>query len=146
MKTALLDVNVLAALMWPEHQHHAAAHTWWGHRGHARWATCPVTELGFLRLLMNPIFSRKALPFKNALALLQQAVDSERHEFWRDSLPASAATAHVAARIQGHRQITDAYLLSVARQHNGMVATFDSGMLSLAVGDYSASLQIIPTV
>ncbi len=145
MKPALLDVNVLTALMWPEHQHHAAAHAWSRNRGQARWATCPLTELGFLRLVTNPSFSRKALSFQNALALLGQAVVGERHEFWGDRLTVGSAIGKIATHIQSYGQLTDAYLLSVAKQHKGVLATFDSGIQSLAVAEFASILEIVPT-
>ena len=145
MKTALFDVNVLVALMWPEHQHHAAAHAWSLNRGQSRWATCPLTELGFIRLIMNPAFSRKAVPFQHAFALLRQAVSDSRHDFWSDRVAVVDAMEVFAPRVQGHGQLTDAYLLCVAKQHKGALATFDDGIRSIAVPEYASALEIIPT-
>ena len=61
MNTALLDVNILTALLWPAHEHHDAAHRWFRARARGRWATCPLTQLGFVRIVSNPAFSREAL-------------------------------------------------------------------------------------
>ncbi len=146
MKTALLDVNVLAALMWPAHQNYAAAHAWSQRRGHARWATCPLTELGFLRLIMNRSFSREALTFNNAVALLRQAVSQDAHEFWGDGLSVTSSIEKLASHIQGHGQITDAYLLCLAKHHKGVLATFDQGLSSFAVSEFALSLEVIPAV
>ena len=53
---ALLDVNVLVALFDPDHVHHTLAHDWFADEGTAGWATCPVTENGFVRVLANPAY------------------------------------------------------------------------------------------
>ncbi len=82
MKTALLDLNILTALLWPAHEHHAAAHRWFSHRSSAPWATCPLTQLGFVRLVTNPSFSRDAY----ALALIGANIRHSNHQFWSDSL------------------------------------------------------------
>lgn len=49
---SLLDVNVLMALGWSNHEYHEAAHAWLGTR--QRWATCALTEAAFVRLSSNP--------------------------------------------------------------------------------------------
>jgi uncharacterized protein len=55
---ALLDVNVLVALAWPNHIHHRAAHRWYAAHRAQGWATCPPTQAGFVRVSSNA----KALP------------------------------------------------------------------------------------
>ena len=50
----LLDVNVLIALAWDNHEHHARAHGWFGKLAATSFATCNVTQSGFVRLSMNP--------------------------------------------------------------------------------------------
>ena len=145
MKTALLDLNVLTALLWPDHEHHAPAQAWFKNRGKHPWATCPITQLGFIRLVTNPAFSREAISTTNALELLSGNLAHERHEFWSERLAVTTAIGDLGARVQGYRQLTDAYLLSLAKQHKGTLATFDSGIRSLAGSEFAASLEIIPT-
>jgi predicted nucleic acid-binding protein len=48
---ALFDVNVLIALFDPAHVHHESAHAWWKANQSSGWATCPLTENGFVRVL-----------------------------------------------------------------------------------------------
>lgn len=132
MKTALLDVNVLIALLWPAHEHHEAAHRWFGARAHGGWATCPLTELGFVRLVSNPAFSRDALEPRQATTLLAENLDHARHEFWSDNLGAPAALSLFAVPFQSHRQVTDGYLIALAKRHKGTLATFDRGLRALA--------------
>jgi toxin-antitoxin system PIN domain toxin len=86
VKAALLDVNILTALLWPAHEHHDAAHRWFGGRAAAPWATCSLTQLGLVRILSNPAFSRDALSPAEALALLRENLTHPAHEFWSDSL------------------------------------------------------------
>ena len=82
---ALLDVNVLIALFHPEHVHHQIAHDWFADQEPQGWATCPLTENGFLRILTNPrgpVQDRRAIVF----ASLNSLCASEHHEFWPDSV------------------------------------------------------------
>jgi uncharacterized protein len=144
VKTALLDVNVLIALAWSGHIHHDVAHAWLGARGNARWATTPVTELGFVRLVSNPAFSGDALDPPEALALLQRSFGDPKHEFWADGTDVPSALEDFHSRIQGHRQWTDAYLLSLARSRKGVFATFDRGVRTLAGQPFASALEVIP--
>ena len=50
---ALLDVNLLVALAWPGHVSFATVHRWFARHGDAGWATCPITQAGFVRVLFE---------------------------------------------------------------------------------------------
>ena len=145
MKTALLDLNILTALLWPTHEHHEAAHRWFAPRAEAGWATCPLTQLGFVRLVSNPAFSRDALSPVEALALLAGNLTHARHEFWTDGLEAPAAVKDIEERLQGYRQLTDAYLLALAHRRKGVLASFDRGLRTLGGPQFEAGLEIVPT-
>jgi uncharacterized protein len=145
VKTALLDVNVLTALLWPTHEHHDAAHRWFGARKSAPWATCPLTQLGLVRLVSNPAFSRDALSPAEGLALLSANLTHARHEFWTETLAVPGVVKDMEKRLQGYRQLTDAYLLSLAHRRKGVLATFDGGIRSLGGRLYEASIEIVPT-
>ena len=134
MKPYLLDVNVLIALVWPSHVHHGLAQTWFAERRSAGFGTCPLTEIGFLRLSTNLKFTPQAVLPAEAIALLERIKALAEHEFWADDLPVPVALSD-GAGIVGHRQITDAYLVALARSHGGMLATFDRGALSLVRRD-----------
>lgn len=145
MKTALLDVNVLIALLWPAHEHHDAAHEWFASRGpRSRWATCPLTQLAFVRIVSNPAFSPDALAPADALGLLERNVARPTHEFWPDEIALMKAVAPVAPRLQGYRQLADAYLLGLALKRRGVLASFDGGLRMLAAGDRAAGLEVVP--
>lgn len=145
MKTALLDLNILTALLWPAHEHHEAAHRWFGARGKGRWATCALTELGLVRLVSNPSFSRDALSPPDALLLLSSNLTHPNHEFWVEDLSVTEALKAVPRKLQGHKQITDAYILALASHHHGVLATFDRGIETLAAGWGTSAIELVTT-
>jgi toxin-antitoxin system PIN domain toxin len=145
VKTALLDLNILTALLWPAHEHHEAAHRWFSGRANARWATCSLTQLGFVRIVSNPAFSRDALSPAAAAALLAENLAHPAHEFWTESLQVPAAIKGMEPGLHGYRQLTDAYLLALARHRKGVLATFDRGLRTLAGETFDSALEIVPT-
>lgn len=145
MKTALLDVNILTALLWPAHEHHGRVHRWFGRRADAGWATCSLTQLGFVRIVSNPAFSSDALSPAGALELLAMNLNHGAHEFWTESLQVPAALKGMESGLQGYKQLTDAYLLALARRRNGVLATFDRGVRDLAGGAFESALEVVPT-
>ena len=145
MKSALLDLNILTALLWPAHEHHEAAHRWFGARRKGRWATCALTQLGLIRLVSNPSFSRDALSPADAVLLLSANLGHANHEFWIDALSVPAALEAVPRKLQGHQQVTDAYLLALANHHGGVLATFDRGLEALAAGWGTTALELVST-
>jgi toxin-antitoxin system PIN domain toxin len=143
VKAALLDVNILTALLWPAHEHHEAAHRWFGRRVTAPWATCSLTQLGFVRIVSNPAFSRDALSPVEAVSLLGENLAHPAHQFWGDSLQVPAAVKDLEARLHGYRQLTDAYLLALAYRQKGVLATFDRGLRTIAGDRFGSALEIV---
>lgn len=141
----LLDLNILTALLWPAHEHHDAAHRWFADRGNAPWATCPITQLGFVRIVSNPAFSRDALTTAAAVALLADNLAHEGHVFWMEDLQVQDAIKGMEPRLHGYRQLTDAYLLALASRRKGALATFDRGLISLAGEAFAPACEIVPT-
>ena len=125
----LLDVNVLLALAWPNHQFHVAAVRALETK-RSRWATCALTQLGFLRLSSNPAAIPGAKSPAECAALLEAMVSDSLHVYF-DRLP--SVTGGMSFRgLLGHNQVTDAYLLHLARGHHAVFVTFDQRLLSLA--------------
>jgi predicted nucleic acid-binding protein len=109
----LLDVNVLVALLVPTHEHHVLARGWVLSQGAVDgWATCPVTELGAIRVCGQLPEGRRA-PTATADALLQLRVSSRGHLFWPDAV--SPAIMVELRQAETARQVTDRYLLGLAR-------------------------------
>ena len=129
----LLDVNVLVALFDGEHPHHPAAHEWFGRSRTLGWATCPLTENGFLRVSTNPAFHPRAPALGEAVSALADLRAVPGHEFWPDDLSLCDGRHFDPSRVLGHRQITDAYILALAVHRSGRLVTFDRGIPLAAV-------------
>ena len=129
MTPALLDVNVLLALAWPNHQHHQAAHAWFHAESRHGWTTCALTQVAFVRLSSNPAYTPEAVPPRDGAALLARFTAHKHHRFWRE-LPALATT--MLLRASGHQQVMDAYLVALARHHKGRVVTLDGRLAAHA--------------
>ena len=130
----LLDVNVLVALAWPNHLGHATARAWLSQTGQrSGWATTPITEAGFVRVSSN----RMALPMStspsNAVHVLRALSAATGHEFWPDDVR-FVTDEPLLTKLRGHKQITDAHLVALARYHEGHLVTFDRAIASLADG------------
>jgi toxin-antitoxin system PIN domain toxin len=123
MKAALLDVNVLLALAWPNHQHHSEAHEWFNAQARHGWASCAFTQLSFIRLSANPAYTPAAVSPPEAATLLQELLRHRYHRFW-PSLP--GANPKIYSISLGHQQVNDAYLAILARHQKGRFVTFDS--------------------
>jgi toxin-antitoxin system PIN domain toxin len=130
VKLPLLDTNVLLALAWPNHQHHAKAHAWFAAHAKRGWATCAFTQLGFVRLSSNPAYSRDAVSPQDAAALLQQWTQHKSHRFWNS--PAAESPA-IYLRALGHQQVNDAWLVEVARKNKGRLVTLDTHLSAHAL-------------
>ena len=131
MKGYLLDTNLLIALLWPAHEHHETAAKWFGCHRAKGWATCPITQAGFVRIVSNPAFSRDAVQPREAAQVLAANTVAKDHTFWADELPFADAAAFAGVRLAGHQQVADAYLLGLALEQGGMLATLDARIAGL---------------
>jgi len=127
----LLDVNALVALAWDSHVHHARMRAWFAGNSSGGWATCPITESGFVRVSSNPKVLPSAIGVAAARGVLSALRAVDGHRFLVDDV--SLADGDVPT-IAGHRQVTDAHLLTLARRQGLRVLTFDAGLLALAEG------------
>jgi hypothetical protein len=127
----LLDVNVLIALFWPDHEAHDRAQQWFLRKARGGWATCPLTQAGFVRILSNPFFSPHAVTPQEATRVLGTNLQHPGHRFWKDEIAFAEAVKPFQARLKAHQQVPDAYLLGLAMRQKGKLATFDKGIGSL---------------
>ncbi len=127
----LLDVNVLIAMAWPTHRDHEKVLEWLAHHAREGWATCPLTQTGFVRILSNPAFSANALTPTDALTLLQANLAHPAHRFWADEVSLIDSLEPFAQKLAGHQQVTDAYLLGLAIHKKGKLVTLDRGVRML---------------
>jgi toxin-antitoxin system PIN domain toxin len=128
---ALLDVNVLIALACPNHIHHSLALRWFRDNQGQGWATCPVTQAGFIRVSSNHRVIEEAPSPQEAALLLRRITALEHHEFWADDIPLVESEFFATERIRGYRQVTDAHLLALARSRSGRLATLDRRIRNL---------------
>lgn len=142
---ALLDVNVIIALLDPDHAFHARAHAWWAANGKHGWASCPLTENGVVRIMSNPAYSQGArFTPGDLISRLQQFAAETNHEFWPDDVSLRDRKKISRERIHTSRQLTDLYLLALAIKHDGKLATFDRGIpLSAVLAAQPDSLCVI---
>jgi toxin-antitoxin system PIN domain toxin len=124
---ALLDVNVLIALLDAAHLHHAAANEWLGTNIEHGWASCPLTQNGCLRVMSASAYPH-VQPVAAIAARLREATLTPFHEFWPDDLSALDESVLDTERLLRSRQITDAYLLALAVRNDGMFVTLDRGV------------------
>jgi uncharacterized protein len=129
---ALLDVNVLIALLDADHSLHARAGEWFAEHARDGWASCPITQNGCARVMSHPAYP-KPLPVRAILDRLAEAAAGAHHEFWADDVSLLDRGVADSARIHGPRQITDLYLLALAVRHGGRFATFDASVAREAV-------------
>lgn len=131
---ALLDVNVLIALLDSDHALHGRATQWFVSYGRRGWASCPLTQNGCARIMSHPSYPN-ALPVRSVMARLAEASESGFHAFWPDDVSLLDPRIANASRIHGPRQLTDLYLLALSVRHKGLLATFDSSIsLNAVVG------------
>lgn len=129
----LFDVNVLITLFDPDHPGHGASRTWASAQKPLRWASCPITQNGFLRITSQPKYSN---PIRIGMATqrLRAAIAATDHEFWPDDVSTLDDAVIDHRRLVGHRQITDAYLLALAVSRDARLATFAAMPFDAVVG------------
>ena len=134
MDKFLLDVNILIALIDAAHVFHESAHQWLSSHPSDSWVTCPITENGFARVLSNPAYPNIDLSPSEAISLLQRAKDnSANHCFWPDDISITDSTIFSRPSIQGHKQITDSYLIALAERNDGYLLTADKRITDSAI-------------
>ena len=144
MSVALLDVNLLVALFYDQHAHHDLAHDWFEDHKQFGWATCATTENGVVRILSNREYIPE--PWRPAVAIEQLRAfrESGSHRFLTESVSLTDDALFNRSVIQGHKQITDIYLLGLAKSAGGSLATFDQSIpLGAVRGATKATLQVI---
>jgi len=144
-RVALLDVNVLVALFDPDHVHHEAAHRWFARSRESGWATCPLTENGVVRILSNPVYSSATETLDAGVRRLSLFCASGEHAFWEDAVSIRDERIFKRPLPISHRQLTDAYLLGLAKSRGGTLASFDRHIpLGAVVGAGASHLELIP--
>ena len=143
MTVYLLDVNVLIALVDPSHVQHDAAHAWFSRQGKKGWATCPMTENGLLRIVGNPRYPNSPGTPAAVAPILAGLRALPGHTFWPDDISLMDSDRLDPNRLLHASQVTDSYLLALARAHQGRLATFDRKLVVDAVRGGAEALHPI---
>jgi uncharacterized protein len=136
----LLDTNVLIALADESHTAHGKVRRWFRTTAELRWATCPLTEAGFVRVVCNPRYQEPAVDPDDARAMLGALTALPGHQFWPIDFGFEEAVAPFAERFFGHLQVTDVYLLALAIGKRGKLVTLDRGLTFLAGDEFAQSV------
>ena len=143
MTRFLLDINVLIALIDPAHVQHDRAHEWFAATGRKAWATCPLTENGVLRIVGHARYPNSPGTPAAVAKLLTTLCILRGHEFWSDDITLLDAKRVDGSRLLDSAQVTDSYLLALARAHGGQLATFDQRLVTDAVVNGAKALHLI---
>ena len=143
---ALLDVDVLIALLDGSHAFHRQAHAWWATNSQSGWASCPLVENGVTRIMSTPGYSSsQRFTVEQVVNALAQFAAATNHEFWPDTPSLRDAGVFAVDRIHSGKHLTDLYLLALAVERGGRLVTFDQGiMLSAVKSAHSRNLVLLP--
>ncbi|MGH3518063.1 MAG: TA system VapC family ribonuclease toxin [Haloechinothrix sp.] len=143
MKRALFDINVLLALLDSDHVDHERARDWINTEIAHGWASCAITQNGFVRVISQPRYP-SPVPPSQAIDRLARATGTDHHEYWSCSVSLLDNDVVDRSRLHGHRQVTDAYLLALATANNGRFVTFDRSVPVSAVrGAQETNLTVL---
>src|SRR5437879_5083689 len=121
-------------------------HRWFAANGKKGWATCPITENGFIRVLSQaayPSGQRRPSDLIRILGRLK-AANSKTHEFWADEVSLTDESRFQIRYVVGSRQVTDVYLLGLAAQRGGKLLSFDQSLPWQAIRNGTAALIEAP--
>ncbi|MBY3205968.1 TA system VapC family ribonuclease toxin [Rhizobium laguerreae] len=141
--TFLLDVNVLIALIDPGHVAHDDAHAWFAAIGQSAWATCPITENGVIRIVGNPKYPNSPGSPSLVMEIVRKLRSLPGHSFWPDDVSLVGSGDIAPTKILTSGQVTDTYLLALAKARGGQLATFDRKLSAAAVTRGNSALHLI---
>jgi len=127
----LLDANALIALGWPAHEHHERMLAWFGQHARRGWATTAFTQAAFVRIISQPAFAGHSIGVAETSELLLRNLAHRKHVFVALDFGIEEVLGRCTGGVVGHRQITDAYLLTAAARQQMKLLTFDSGVRQL---------------
>jgi uncharacterized protein len=123
----LLDVNALVALGFLEHEFHGRVASWvrkLSQKGVPELATCSITELGFVRVLMQA--SQYGFNIAHAHELLLQLKSGTVLKF--TFIIDDQDVSHLPGWVKSAKQTTDGHLAQLAKANGAVLATLDTGI------------------
>lgn len=140
---SLLDVNVLLALQWENHPHHAVAKTWYLENSHKGWASCAMTQAGFVRISSQNSFHGGGASLTDAARGLSDFTSRSKHQFLLMDFDFEEVRRVCTGRMFGHRQVADAFLLTLAIRHKFRFVTLDGGVSQLLATDIERKRHLV---
>lgn len=145
MPRYLLDVNVLLALVDEVHPHHQRAHQWLTKQETLRWASSPLTENGFVRILSSTAYPNRVERPSQAISMLSELrANVGQHQFWADDLSLTEAGSFNLSLMSFSKHITGIYLVALAVKHQGFLVTFDRRITVMAVPGATSNHILVP--
>lgn len=138
----LLDINVLIALAWDDHEHHARAHAWFARLASGSFATCNVTQSGFVRLSLNPSVVHCQIGITDAFAMLESFTKHPSHSFCEDGALQTELPGW--QNVTSYKQVPDTNLRLIAHRHGCKFVTLDDGIQTRLQEDERTSVEVIP--
>ena len=145
--TALLDVNVLLAMLWPRHSFFRHASGWFAKNHGNGWASCPLSQAGFVRLYTQRAVIGMDISAQEAMDVLKKnCAPSLHHVFWPQEFSVLELLPEIRRRLIGHKQLTDAILLDLAIRKGGRLVTLDQRVANLLPPDspHRSAIEVIP--
>jgi len=139
---ALLDVNVLIALLDADHLHHRNATRSLARNIAAGWASCAITQNSCVRIMSQPGYPNP-VPAEQVGARLAAATQTRYHLFVASNVSLLDAEHFHTGQLLGHRQVTDAYLLGLAVAHGLRFVTFDASVALCVVRGGTAAHVVV---
>jgi toxin-antitoxin system PIN domain toxin len=139
----LLDLNVLLAVVWQDHEFHDLSRQWFQETGKHDFATNAFTQAGFVRLSTNPRYVKRPVDAQEAIEALGAFTKEPGHAFWPLDIGLQQATAPFIRNVFGTKQITDAYLLGQAIWNDGILVTLDRAFSQMAGKQYAKHIQVL---
>lgn len=143
MASHLLDVNALIALLWEDHQFHDTMAAWFTKHARAGWATCAITQSGFVRVMSQPAVAKAGRSLAELSEVLANNVSHPTHRRLALDFDFTDVIACCTGGVVGHRQVTDAYLLTAATRAGMKLLTFDTGVSMLLASDTERKAHVL---
>ena len=145
MASHLLDVNALIALIWEDHQFHDTMAAWFARHAKRGWATCAITQSGFIRVMNQPVLAKPVRTVTELAEALGQNVAHPAHRLLPLDFDFADVLTCCTGGVVGHRQVTDAYLLTAAFRADMKLLSFDTGLGTLlaSAAEREAHIEIL---
>jgi uncharacterized protein len=141
--TFLIDVNLLIAILDPDHVHHDLALGWFNDTGCLNWATCPIVQNGVVRIVGSRAYASVPFGCAEVAKILAEWCAVPEHRFWPDAISLLDAPAIDRAGLTSPDRVTDVYLLALAAANGGQLATLDRRLSPTLVQGGAAALHLV---